>query len=402
MKKLLLIVFLGYYSHTDSQPIQSDYNSQNQFKLVKLLYDNSSGENGVTFFDYNEKGICEKALWELQSGKRYSMNVHYYDRNNNLIKKVREYSDNKNTVQLFNYDIKSRLIAEEFILLDTSKGISTFEYNSQGQLVNIKCNAFNGWINGEIKLYYNSKNKRERGELIKKNTVAAIIKYEYDANDNLCKEIWEFKSGWQQTFVYEYEKNSNFISRNYTNPNPFIVNIKIPIEHEEYSYGNQINGPSYYRYDNTGKLAEKIYERSDGFKTSTYYFYNSEGVLVRAFRRLPENKNILFRFEYNNKRKMTLKEFFKNDNTIGKETYSYDSDGSLLNAEFKNSDEWLNGTIKFVKAKNGLPASGVYNDIKGFTAEINFNYDKDSLLQNILWSFSFNKEQVYSFYYKMH
>ncbi|MEW6193619.1 MAG: hypothetical protein AB1521_00505 [Bacteroidota bacterium] len=376
------------------------YDSGNEkFRLVKLIYENSSGENGVTHFDYDENGLNNVATWELVNGNRYSINFYFYDNDRNMIKKVREYSDHKNTVQLFKYDGKNRLISEEFILLDTTRGVTTFEYNSANQLVQINCSAYNGWLNGVIKIYYNPNGQKEKGELFQNEKSRAKIFYQYDSSGNLTKEVWEFDPGWKQTFIYEYYKHDDGKEIVYSNPNPFAVNLKVLVNKEDYSYGDKISGPSYYSYSSSGKLIKKLFERSDGFWTDTYYIYAGDGTLVRTFRRYSNNKNALFRYRYNENRKMVEKEFFMSDKKYGREIFHYDSAGLLSSGEYDNSDLWLNGTITFENGKDGLPVKGFYKDKKGFTADVVFEYDTASLLKKIIWKFSDGSEQVYSYFY---
>jgi hypothetical protein len=179
---------------------------QDEVRLARLIYDNSSGEKAITIFEYNEKGQNDRAIWKLEDGSRYSLNLYAYDEKNNLIRKEREYSDHKNTVQLYKYDQLNRLISEEFVLQDTSRGISTFEYDDKNQLVLIHCRAYNGWINGLIKIYYLENGLREKGELIQQERVVAKIHYGYDEERHMTSEIWEFTSGWRQSFIYDYEK----------------------------------------------------------------------------------------------------------------------------------------------------------------------------------------------------
>jgi len=211
----------------------------------------------------------------------------------------------------------------------------------------------------------------------------AKIFYQYDGNGNLAKEVWEFNQNWKQTFIYEYNKQDDGKQIVYSNPNPFVVNLKVPVMKEDYKYGDKLDGPSYYSYSASGKLVKKMFERSDGFWTDTYYLYDADGTLVRAFRTYSNNKNALFRYRYDANRKIVEKEFFTSDKKYGKEKFHYDSAGLMSNAEFNNSDLWLNGTITFESGKNGLPTKGLYRDEKGFTADIVFEYDRESLLTKI-------------------
>lgn len=398
MKHIVFILFILIVKSSFANDFLLD-NPETQFRLIRLDYSNSSGENGVTFYDYSEKGLCETAIWELENGQRYSINFQFYDQNNNMIKKVREYSDHKNTVQLYNYDENNRLISEEFFLRDTSKGVTTFEYDDQNKVVLIRCKNYNGWVNGTIKLEYNDKGQKIAGELTQKEEQAAVINYEYDDYGNLVKEVWDFNKEWQQEFNYIYEMESDSGLINFTSPNPYVINPQKPIKREEYKYGDKISGPSFYKYDSNGKLIEKIYERSDGFKTNTFYIYSNNGILLRAFRRYSNGKNALFKFTYNENRRITKKDFFTNDHIYGSELYTYSLNNELEKAEFNNSDLWLSGIINFERIKNGTLLKATYKDKQGFDAEINITYNSQLLLQSVIWKFSNGDEQSYNYFY---
>ncbi len=60
----------------------------NEFRLIKLHYENLSGEKGLTTFFYNEKGLMHQAHWELLDGSRSSENYYTYDEEGNLIKNI--------------------------------------------------------------------------------------------------------------------------------------------------------------------------------------------------------------------------------------------------------------------------------------------------------------------------
>jgi hypothetical protein len=383
MKHIVFILFVLIAKSSFANDFSLN-NPETKFRLIRLDYNNSSGEKGVTFYNYSEKGVCETALWELENGQRYSINFQFYDKNNNMIKKVREYSDHKNTVRLYNYDKNNRLISEEFFLRDTSKGVTTYDYDDHNNVILIRCKNYYGWLNGIIKLQYNDKGQKIAGELIQKDKHAAVIKYDYDNYGNLVKEVWDFNKEWQQEFNYIYEKPSDSKLINFTSPNPYVINLEKPIQREKYTYGDKISGLSFYKYDSNGKLIEKIYERSDGFKTNTFYIYCNNGILLRAFRRYSNGKNALFRFAYNDNRQIAKKEFFTNDHVYGSELYNYSSNNELEKAEFNNSDLWLSGTINFEKVKNDTSVKAKYKDKQRFDAEINITYDSQSLLQSVI------------------
>jgi len=366
---------------------------------MRLDYDNSSGEKGATFFDHGENGLIERALWELESGERYSLNVYVYDEKGRLIEKAREYSDHKDTVQFYRYDGRNRLVAEEFLQGDVSKGVTAYEYDARGRLALMRCHAYNGWIEGTITIRYDDEGLKTGAELVQEGKAVAGIAYEYDDKGDLTVETWKFVSGWEQAFHYRYDTKAGTSGVVYTSPNPFVVNGTEPVRREDYRYGDKIGGPSSYRYGAPGKLLEKKFERSDGLTTRTFYFFGADGLLLRAFRRSSDNTNALFRFRYDTDLRMTSKEFFASDGSHGKDVFTHDPSGALREAEFVNSDRWLNGKMSIVESTRGLPSRGVYKDKAGFGAEVSFEYDERSLLTKIVWKFSDGTEQAYRFSY---
>ena len=128
-------------------------------------------------------------------------------------------------------------------------------------------------------------------------------------------------------------------------------------------------------------------------------FESFGGVPLRAFRRHSGDQNALFRFRYDEARRMTSKEFCASDGSRGQDVFSYDASGVLREAEFGNSDRWLNGTLSVVGSERGLPSRAVYKDRTGFGADVTFEYDERSLLQKIVWTLTDGRVQVYSYSY---
>jgi len=85
-----------------------------KYKLVKLHYSNSTGENGLTEFKYNESGLMHQANWGLLNGNRSSLNYYAYNLNGQIIMKYREFSDSLISTQTFDYDVNGNLISEQF------------------------------------------------------------------------------------------------------------------------------------------------------------------------------------------------------------------------------------------------------------------------------------------------
>lgn len=375
---------------------QTIYNDGN-FRVSKLLFENNSKEKGITHFSYNENNQCDVAIWELENGQRYSLNRHVY-KDNNLIEKIREYSDHNNSRQIFKYDDKNRMVSEEFILMDSSKGVTTFEYDENNRLIQMNCCGYNGWLTAKIKFEY-KRDYRIRGEVLKNDKLIAEIYYKYNSFSLPVEEIWTFSNGYEQKFKYIYEQVPVYNELKFSNPNVYLnPEKKEQVIEEDYDFGGKGNNPSFYKYDRFGKQIEKLYERGQNFKTVTYYLYDGTGILTRAFRKVSDGKNVLFRYYFNGYNQMTEKRFFRNDSLNGYEKYFYNYD-KLTKAEFRNLDFWLNGTATYQSDERGFIISGDYTDETGFKGIINFTYNRENKLNTIEWKFSSGQNQKYTFKY---
>jgi len=177
----------------------------NKFRLIKLHYENLSGEKGLTTFFYNEKGVMNQAHWELLDRSRSSENYYTYDDEGNLIKKYREFSDSITSTQLYKYDDDRKLISEHFNRSDGVTGTTDYEYDKYDKLIKAICNGLAGWFYGVIAYEYDADDIKCKGIIEKDEERIGIIYYEYDEAGNLIKEYWEFPGSWSQTFMYEYE-----------------------------------------------------------------------------------------------------------------------------------------------------------------------------------------------------
>jgi hypothetical protein len=178
----------------------------NKFRLIKLHYENLNGENGLTTFSYNGKGIMHQAHWELLDGSRSSENHYTYNEEGNLITKYREFSDSITSTQLYKYDKKGDLISEHFNRSDGVTGTTDYEYDKYDKLIKANCNGLAGWFYGVIAYEYDANEIKTKGIIEKDEERIGTIYFEYDEAGNLIKEYWEFPDSWSQTFMYEYEK----------------------------------------------------------------------------------------------------------------------------------------------------------------------------------------------------
>lgn len=389
---ILVILFL----FTKSTTLTADEKS----RLSKLYYENSSGEKGITTFEYDEYGIMYKAKWELLDGSRHSLNYHTFNENGNLIQKYREFSDGITSNLIYTYNESGNLISEYFERSDGVTGTTNYSYDQTGKQMKADCQGLNGWFFGILTYKYDEHSKMVGAMIEQKGKQVGTISYDYDIKGNLSKEHWDFSGDWSQTFNYEYESYEAPLPVYYTSSNVFITNTsKFRLVDEKYDYNESNGGPSYFEYDKTGKLIKKIFNRSDGLKTETSFEYSPNGILQKSFRKYSNGLTATFSYIFNGNRKLISRTFERSDGVVGKEIYSYDGKWNLIQAVYDNFDTWLTGTITFESDNNGFLTKGYFKGEK-FDAEIFFENDEVGNIVKIHWVFSFGATQTYWFKYE--
>jgi len=391
----LVIVFFLVNSFSTNGQVPELQNSEN-FRLLKLNYSNSSGEEGVTEFEYDAFGNLVFSYWNLLNGKRSSKNRYVVDEKGYIIEKSRIFSDSINSQKQFEYNLCGKLLKETFSSSDGIEGLAIYHYDEHGNLTFADCRNYNGWLTGKIQYEYNRYEVIDKAVIKKDNEEIGTIIYQYDIDGNLKIEKWDFNGIWEQTFIYEYidkPVKAHFSS------NPFIITSGFyRVEEEYYEYSDGGSGPSKYEYEN-GKLVKKTYFRSDGLTTKTSYQYDDSGKLLSSKRQYSDGKTADFIYTFDENSRLTKRLYTRSDGLTGEEIYTYDQEGRLAMAEYKKMDAWLSGTIAFSHDKQNLPVKGYFKGDDNFDADIYFYYDDYNNLVKIQWDFSFGKSQVYTFKY---
>jgi hypothetical protein len=392
----LAIVFFQGNGLLTSGQVPELQNSEN-FRLVKLHYSNSNGEEGITEFEYDAFGNLVFSYWKLLNGKRNSKNRYVVNEEGQIIKKSRIFSDSISSKKQFEYNLCGNLVKETFSRSDGIEGLATYHYDEHGNLTFAYCKNYNGWFTGKIQYKYNNYEVIYEAVIQKDDQDIGKIVYHYDIDGNLKIEKWDFNGQWEQTFIYEYIDRPQKI---HFSSNPFIINNGFyRVEEEYYEYTDGGSGPSQYEYEN-GKLVKKIFNRSDGLTTETSYRYDDSGRLLSSNRQYSDGKTADFKYTFDENDRLTLRSFIRSDSLTGEEIYSYDHEGIMAMAEYKKMDAWLSGTIAFSHDKQGLPVKGYFKGEDNFDADIYFYYDDYKNLVKIQWDFSFGKSQVYTFKYR--
>jgi hypothetical protein len=394
MKKIkIILIVLIFFTHLSAQPFGQ---AGKGYHIDKLKYKNASGESGTTYFQYDRNELLYKALWTLDNSERWSINYYERDNSGNLCSAYREFSDSLFSYENFHYDKKGNKIAEYFYRSDGISGMATYEYK-KNKCIQANYKKYKGWLNGTV-FYYYENNKKTHADLIMNDEVRCKITYKYDTNDNLTEEYWDFQGQWSQTFMYEY-KRTNIKVGYYTSPyfqdlGPYLISK------EEYTYNNEVGGPSYYNYNEKGYLETKIFERSDGVRTTTFFTYQKNGQLKTSSRYYSDESKGVFIYSYDEHDHLVKREFFKDDTLVALESHLYNPEGKLIKTYLKNFDGWLNGTLDYEHDNRGNFSRGIFQGEDGFNAIVEFAYNEIGLLTEFIWKFSTGDFQKYTFEYK--
>ncbi len=390
----LLLAVLSINIFLNAQPFGD---ASPNFRITKQEYNNTSGEKGCTYFKYDNNGTLYKSFWVLDDQSRSSANYYEYNPSGWLISVYREFSDGLTSLELFSYDSLGNKIAEHFFRSDSVTGLTCYRYKDNC-IISADLRNHKGWLNGILAYQYNGQKKKENAVLERGGKTICNVSYEYDDNNNLIREFWDFQGRWSQTFIYNYEKID--INKNYYS-SPFLTNTgAYKISKEYYTYNNEVGGPSFYYYNGEGLLYKKVFTRSDSLITATFYEYDPERKLIASKRNNPDGSVTLFKYTYDTNSNLILRSYYREDILSGFESYLYNSEGDLIKACIKNFDNWLTGTINYNLNEMGIITGGEFKGENGFDAMITFNYNNAGLLSEIIWEFTFGKYQKYNFEYE--
>jgi hypothetical protein len=183
--------------------------------------------------------------------------------------------------------------------------------------------------------------------------------------------------------------------------NPFVSPTEnFRIKKEFYTFNEEIEGPSIYRYDQNMLLSTKDFLRSEGDRTKTVYSYDSNRQLIFSTRNYESGGSDRFEYNYNADNRLVRRTCIVADTVAATEYYMYNAAGTVTNARWENYDNWLTGIIALQINENGRIGSGTFKGEDGFDATLTFKYNDLGFVSEIRWDFTFGKFQQYSFEYE--
>lgn len=391
----ILTAALLTFHGTLAQPTE---HTQEGYRLSRLVYENTLGEQGVTQFSPDADGRTGTAVWELANGTQRSLNTYQYNHRGLLVSAYREFSDSTRTLEVFLYDDQGRRVAERFYRSDNVRGEATYYYDAGGRRVRARYVHHKGWLDGDLVYRYDDSGVMRSAVILKDIDTVGSVVYLYDGAGNLAQETWDFAQGWKQYFRYEYVRTT---CRLWTMSNPFVTNTcQYRVLKEEYQLNGTVGGTSRYEYSPEGCLCRKTYERSDGLSTVTEYFYDPERRLRRSVRKGSDGTESVFTYEFDSENRLVLRMQSAAGIPVATEAYRYDPRGLLEHAYFQNVDGWLSGDLIFAGDPTGKFERGRFVGINGAVAELSFVYDPHGCLSEILWQFASGTTQRYRFTYE--
>lgn len=198
--------------------------------------------------------------------------------------------------------------------------------------------------------------------------------YEYDEQGNLTAEI---KSN---SYKFSYDKNGKLIQEAYFT---FIDNIQQQID---------------YVYDDSGRLVKEIYTYDDGRSWESEYFYDENGLKLKATSTNPNADGVTF-FEYDSEGRLILSRL--EDGSEWKTEYTYDDKGNLIKqTDFSDGKEVYRNEYKYDEKNRVIEKNSIH--VTDYYDCYIYGYDEaDRIISEKKYSCSVGEEAVGEPYYQI-
>lgn len=189
------------------------YNRNNL--LIRRQTFEASGSNRHVFnYDYDNQNNLSEETW-LNSDNSFRLKIKYkYDDKNNLTEKCDVLANGFTKKEIYSYNEMGVIINSN---IQNSNSENNCKYDEKGNILEENRYDHTGKLTDNLKYKYDlNGNKIERTWLRPAWDISAKSSYEYNENDLFIKETIYNKDGSISSiiqFVYEYDKNRNWIKK---------------------------------------------------------------------------------------------------------------------------------------------------------------------------------------------
>lgn len=366
-----------------------------KYRPVRLYYENSGGERGITHYYYDLQERNYLAVWQLEDSSRSSMNTHVLDSAGRVVTKSRRYSDGITSVQHYQYSPQGKLLREDFSRSDGVEGVAEYIYGEEGRLLRADCRGLNGWFYGRIEYIWKNGNKAG-ARILKDSDTIGSIRYAYE-DGRLLEETWDFNGQWEQVFRYEYQESSR---RTFTCPEAFVRESPwFRLSSVHYLSDGEPAGSAFYSYDRNGKPEGMEFVDPGGETRWTGFEFDTAGLLDRSTTEYGDDRQVECLYWFSVDRKLLVRTIRGPGEEQGSETYRY-NDGKLDHGEYINARGGLTGILDFEQDEQGLIRTAIFSGEDGTDARLEYSYDRNYNLSCLQWEFSTGQTRTLEFTYE--
>lgn len=175
-----------------------------RFRVVREEYVYNDTLGGPSVYAYGPEGNLLTKRFTRSDGLS-TVTTYVYDASRRLVRSIRRGGNGTEHEFLFDYDRAGRLILKTEMAGDVPVSTTAYTYDGQGRVLRQVLQNVDGWLSGLLSFECDSGGRVQRGHFRGHGSIAATVRYGYDANDCLRTVLWQFSSGAKQEYRFAYE-----------------------------------------------------------------------------------------------------------------------------------------------------------------------------------------------------
>lgn len=169
----------------------------------------------------------------------------------------------------------------------------------------------------------------------------------------------------------------------------------------DYDNSGGEKGTTYFFYDVNGRLDKAFWTLADASRNSiNKYQYDENGLLVSAYREFSDGLSSFELFYYDSLGNKTSEYFYRSDSVSGFATYQYENN-RLQMAVLKKYKGWLNGEIKYEYNDTGELEKAQLLRNETPICNISYQYGQNGNLIKEDWDFQGKWKQAFYYHYEL-